>query len=76
MLPLPLYTVPLVSRLAMNVLSSVSCTPDRFVLNNDRLQQNESDVICLVKEFHGSTVYSCMFHGTAISFFLLQLPYL
>ena len=54
-LPLPLYTVPLVSRLAMNVLNSVSCIPDRFVLNNDRLQQNDSDFVHLVKEVQSGT---------------------
>ena len=73
-LPLPLYTVPLVSRLAMNVLNSVSCTPDRFVLNNDRLQQNDSDVLHLVNEFQGGTVYCCTFHRTAsfLATFLLK----
>ena len=37
MLPLPLYTVPLASLLAMNFLSSVSCSPDKFVLKRDKL---------------------------------------
>ena len=41
MLPLPLYTVPLASRLAMNFLSSVSCSPEKFVLKRDKLRKKQ-----------------------------------